>query len=422
MSTDHAGNHSGDSAGQPVARPPRRFRTRLLLVLVGAGALAVLAVGLAGFVVIDKLLAISLEPVATVLDDVDRHLEANGDGILGEDVQEAQLYLVQAELARSSLAGLAPWVFIGVLAVILAALAIVALRLSRSLSTPIERLTNGMLRFARGDLEHRVPESAGRRGDELDFLIDRFNRMGAELLAQRERLRVSEELAAWQDVARALAHELKNPLTAMKLAVARTARAIDRVDFEPAVERAFRESMQLFDQEMDVLIRMTKSFSEFAKLPSPSLESVELGAVLEEAVALYREASPVALEVEIGQPAYLRGDAGQLRRALGNLIKNAMEASKPGDGPIRVDIELTGKRARVVIADSGRGIKEPLSGKALTRSLGSTKPEGSGLGLPIAYKIIHDHLGSLALEPGPAGGCRAVVFLPILDAEEDPSS
>ena len=136
MSTHHAGNHSGDSTGHAVARPPRRFRTRLLLVLVGAGALAVLAVGLAGFVVIDKLLAISLEPVAAVLDDVDRHLEASGDGALGEDVQQAQLYLVQAELARGSLAGLAPWVFFGVLAVILAALAIVALRLSRSLSTP----------------------------------------------------------------------------------------------------------------------------------------------------------------------------------------------------------------------------------------------------------------------------------------------
>ena len=227
-------------------------------------------------------------------------------------------------------------------------------------------------------------------------------------------MRVTEELAAWQDVARALAHELKNPLTAMKLAVARTARAIDRVDLEPPVENAFRESMQLFDQEMDVLIRMTKSFSEFAKLPRPTLESVELAGLLEEVAALYREASPVAIELDVGEPPYVvRGDPGQLRRALGNLVKNATEASRePATVPIRISTRSgPDQRVRVIVSPTAGGAsRSRYPARQLTRSLGSTKPDGSGLGLPISYKIIHDHRG----EPGPRAGSRWRLPAPIV--------
>ncbi|GAB4510220.1 MAG: hypothetical protein Tsb0020_27230 [Haliangiales bacterium] len=413
-------------ASTPIVRAPRRFRTRLLVVLIGAGALAVVASGVVGAVVIDKFLAISLAPVTEVLDRVDRDL--SGDAALADDVREAQVYLLQTELARRSLANIAPLAFAVTLAVVLLALVVIAARLSRRLSIPIEQLADGMVHYENGDLSYRVPEPAsaplsasdpGQRppasaDDELAFLLRRFNQMGQQLESQRARLQLSEELAAWQDVARALAHELKNPLTAMKMAVARTTRALTRIDIAAADADALRDSMQLLDQEMDVLIRMTKSFSAFAKLPRPNLRTIDLAAVLAEIVALYQEGAPVAIETEFDPSVAIptRGDPDQLHAALGNLVKNAIEASRADSGPVRIAVTRAGDALQVVIRDDGRGIAEPISGGALTRSLGSTKPEGSGLGLPIAHKIIHEHGGSLALEPGPQGGCRALVTLP----------
>src|SRR5207237_6447842 len=104
-------------------------------------------------------------------------------------------------------------------------------------------------------------------------------------------------------------------------------------------------------------------------------------------------------------------DADQLRRALGNLIKNALEACRPGDAPVQVAAEAGGGAVRVTVSDAGAGIGRAIEGAELTRSLGSTKSSGLGLGLPIAHKIVHDHGGTLRLEPLPRG-TRAVVVLP----------
>jgi nitrogen fixation/metabolism regulation signal transduction histidine kinase len=256
--------------------------------------------------------------------------------------------------------------------------------------------------------------------DELGFLVEQFNRMGQELDAQRQRLVAVEKIAAWQEVARHLAHELKNPLTAMQLALSRISRSSDG-ELPPEVARErIGEATALLQDELHVLGRMTASFSEFARLPPPSLTPVDVRRVVTELCALYREQG--ARAEEIPQTAAMTlADEDQLHRALGNLLKNAVEAS-PNGAPVEVSVERGKGRILVRVRDHGPGVSTPIEGPALFRGLASTKPDGSGLGLPITHKIVTDHGGRLRLEPASGGGTVALVELPESQPDSPPAS
>jgi two-component system, NtrC family, nitrogen regulation sensor histidine kinase NtrY len=379
-------------------RTGRRFRSSLLAVMLAAGLLPLAGGGvLVGFG-LSRMLSLSLGRLDPLLE---RAQESSGDPEISRDLSQARVDLLQAELARRSLARLAPWALLAALVVSAALLAAAAVALGRALSRPVERLAKGMLQVAAGDLSVRVPEEGGE--NELRLLVRQFNRMTAELEAQRTRLQLTEELAAWQNVARGLAHELKNPLTAMRMAVARVA----RLGSPPAAESA-----QLLAEQIDVLLRMTESFSQFARLPAPRKVPVDLAELLRETTTLYASGAPVPVECA-SDPLRLDADPDQLRRAFGNLIKNALEASRPGDGPVEIDAREHAGKARVLVRDAGAGIPARLDGAQLLRSLGTTKPQGSGLGLPIAQKIVHEHGGTLVLEPREGRGAQAVVELPL---------
>jgi nitrogen fixation/metabolism regulation signal transduction histidine kinase len=379
-------------------RTGRRFRRRILAVMLAAGLLPLAGGGLVAAFGLSRMLSLSLGRLDPLLERAQGSVR---DPTLSRELSQARVDLLQAELARRSLARLAPWALLAAVAATAALLAAAAVTLGRALSRPVERLAEGMLQVAAGDLSVRIPDEGGE--DELRLLVRQFNRMTAELDAQRKRLQLTEELAAWQTVARGLAHELKNPLTAMRMAVARVA----RLDSPPAAESA-----QLLGEQIDVLLRMTESFSQFAKLPAPRKMPVDLAELLRETSTLYSGGAPVPVEC-VTDPLRLDGDPDQLRRAFGNLIKNALEASRPGDGPVEIEArELSGK-ARVLVRDRGAGVGARLDGAQLLRSLGTTKPQGSGLGLPIAQKIVHEHGGTLVLEPREGRGAQAVVELPL---------
>lgn len=379
-------------------RTGRRFRRRLLAVMLAAGLLPLAGGGLLVGFGLSRMLSLSLGRLDPLLE---RAQMGARDPALSHELSQARVDLLQAELARRSLAKRAPWALLAVIGASAALLAGAAVALGRALSRPVERLARGMLQVAAGDLSVRVPEEGGE--DELRLLVRQFNRMTAELQAQRTRLQLTEELAAWQSVARGLAHELKNPLTAMRMAVARVARL-----GSPAAT----ESAQLLGEEIDVLLRMTESFSQFAKLPAPRKVPLDLAELLRETSTLYAGGSPVPVEC-VTDPLRLDGDPDQLRRAFGNLIKNALEASRPGDGAVEVEAREHAGKARVLVRDRGAGIPARLDGAQLLRSLGTTKPQGSGLGLPIAQKIVHEHGGTLVLEPREGRGAQAVVELPL---------
>jgi two-component system nitrogen regulation sensor histidine kinase NtrY len=140
---------------------------------------------------------------------------------------------------------------------------------------------------------------------------------------------------------------------------------------------------------------------------------LDLGALLEEVAGLYREQAPAGLAVHLGARPTVAGDADQLRRAFGNLVKNALEATRD-DGPVEIILENPSPAAiRVVVRDAGVGIAAPIEGGALVAGLASSKAAGrSGLGLPITQKIVHDHGGRLRLQPRAPRGTEAIVELP----------
>jgi nitrogen fixation/metabolism regulation signal transduction histidine kinase len=385
--------------------PPARFRRRLLAVMLVTGLVPLVLLGFIARQALQELLSVSLAPVEQVLDDVSAELAREGRSPAALD--EARLNLAQAELVRRALVRRTPLLIAALLLVSAAVLTAAAVLLGRTLTRPVSTLTQGMWAYARGDLSVQLPAPASPR-DELQFLLVQFNRMGRELAAQREHLKAAEQIAAWQDVARALAHELRNPLTAMKLALAR----LSRPDAPPDATR-LAESVALLQEEVELLMRMTRSFSDFARLPAPRFQPVALRPLLSEVCALYQGTSPVPVELQPGPEPSLSADPDGLRRLFGNLLKNATEASPPGAAPVRVSVEALPTSLRVAIRDGGSGIPGVLEGPALTRGLFSTKPGGSGLGLPIAQKIVHEHGGVLRLEPAPGGGTLALVELPL---------
>lgn len=389
--------------------PPPRFRRRLLAVMLLAGLVPLVLLGVVTQGVLERVLSVSVAPVEAVLDDVSVSMERQG--LSRDALDEARLNLAQAELTRRALARRVP-AFIAVLVLVSGCvLALAAVLLGRALTKPVTTLTEGMWAYARGDLSVRLPTVDPPR-DELQFLLGQFNRMGQELVAQRERAKSAEQIAAWQDVARALAHELKNPLTAMKLSLARLSRSDPA---SPADATRISESVALLQEEVELLMRMTQSFSTFARLPVPHFQDVPLRPLLSEVCSLYARTSAVPVELVPGPEVSLRADPDGLRRLFGNLVKNATEASSEGAPPVRVSLEpaATGG-VRVTVADGGSGVPGVLEGAALTRGLFSTKPEGSGLGLPISQKITHEHGGQLRLEPVPGGGTLASVELPLV--------
>jgi nitrogen fixation/metabolism regulation signal transduction histidine kinase len=414
--------------------PPRRFRRRLLALLLAAGLAPLAAWGLLSSAIVQRALSLS-PPLAPLLERAEAAAARPGsDPTLEAELRDARLNLAQAELARRALLRRVPGSLALALAASAAFLALGAWALGRQLARPVARLTDGMVRYERGELGHQIADDGAR--DELALAIRQFNRMGRELVAQQARLRATEQIAAWQGVARALAHELKNPLTAMKMALARLRRRLFPMGtlggspYPPAMgavgqsppapdaissESAAAEALALLDEEIDVLLRMTRSFSEFARLPAPTPRPLDLAALVEEVCAVYAAQAPdVGLVVRAAVRPTVDADGDQLRRALGNLVKNALEASRQGDAAVEVEIAAGDRtdRVRVTVSDAGAGIAAPLEGEALGRGLASTKADGSGLGLPIAHKIVHDHGGSLRLEPRSPRGTRALLELP----------
>ncbi len=371
-----------------------------------AGLVPLVLMGLLAQRALEQLLSVSVAPVERVLEDVSAELKRRG--ISQAPLDEARLNLAQAELARRALVRRVPLFIAALVLGSAAVLALAAVLLGRALSRPVTTLTQGMGAYAQGDLSVRLPAPDMPR-DEFQFLFAGFNRMGQELLAQRERLKAAEQIAAWQDIARALAHELKNPLTAMKLSLAR----LSRTDGAPPDSTRIAEAVSLLQEEVELLMRMTQSFSAFARLPTPRFQPVALRPLLAEVCTLYQGTSPVPVELAPGEELSLLADPDGLRRLFGNLVKNATEASAPGAPPVRLSVEARPSALRITVRDGGAGIPSALEGAALTRGLFSTKPGGSGLGLPIAQKIAHEHGGSLRLEPATGGGTLALVDLPL---------
>jgi len=285
---------------------------------------------------------------------------------------------------------------------------LVARATARRISRPVTDLAHAADRLAAGDLAHRAPAPAGS-SDEIADLVTAFNRMGAQLERSRDELLRAERLAAWRDVARRVAHEIRNPLTPISLAVHRLGK---RLGDDPAA----RESLTSIGEEIDNLRRISEVFSEFAKMPDAEPAPTDLAHIASSVVELYRDSVPgVALELDGPDSLPIVGDRDLLRRAVANLVKNAGEALAATGGTIRVALRRDGSMAMVEVSDDGPGVPEEIR-DTLFRPGVSARPGGSGLGLAMVQRIASDHRGALqwkAADPGSVFTIR----IPIRESE-----
>jgi nitrogen fixation/metabolism regulation signal transduction histidine kinase len=297
----------------------------------------------------------------------------------------------------------------GILLAILASLWIAA-RVSR----PIEQLARAAEQVASGNWETTVPErKRGRGRDEVDVLARGFNHMTGQLANQRERLVQSERVAAWRELARRLAHELKNPLFPLQLTVENLVRARELPSEE--FGEVFRESTQTLSMEIANLKTIIARFSDFSKMPTPALERIDARDAIERVRALYEAAgqseAKIRFNVELSdQPMPLDADPELLHRALSNLVLNAMDAMPEG-GTLTLSAEPSGNQVEIRIADTGAGLT-PEECKRLFTPYYTTKQHGTGLGLAIVQSVVADHEGTIAVESRPGGGAVFIITLP----------
>jgi two-component system, NtrC family, nitrogen regulation sensor histidine kinase NtrY len=332
---------------------------------------------------------------------MDPELSARLDAVAAGGGRQRQMGGFYRELLRGEV--LITLVGLGLVLLLIALL--LSRRLARQLASPLADLAEGTKRIAAGELDYRVRTHAR---DEVADLVAAFNRMGEDLEHGRDELLRAERVAAWQGIARRLAHEIKNPLTPINLAMHR----IEGKCEDPAVS----ESIEAVLEETANLERLADEFSIFARLPEPEPEAAEftdlLGAVLE----LYLDAKRYRCRRE-GWPeaAPLRVDPGQIRQLLANLVKNAAEAMG-AEGELVLRLTGEAKHWRLEIEDSGPGI--PGDPEALFTPYVSSKAAGTGLGLAIARKIAEDHGGGLEAANIEGGGARFTLRLPRPESEE----
>jgi signal transduction histidine kinase len=285
-----------------------------------------------------------------------------------------------------------------------------SLWIAARVSRPIELLAHAAEEVASGNWDVRVPE---RGHDEVSVLARSFNHMTERLASQREQLVQSERVAAWRELARRLAHELKNPLFPLQLTVENLvrARALSTEEFD----EVFRESTATLGMEIANLKAIIGRFSDFSKMPKPELERIDAKDVIERVRSLYEGAASreakIDFEMKIaGQPMPMMADPELLHRALSNLVLNAMDAM-PNGGKLTVSARPQGANIEIRVADTGEGLTQEECERLFTPYY-TTKQHGTGLGLAIVQSVVADHGGTIAVESRTGSGATFIITLP----------
>jgi len=315
--------------------------------------------------------------------------------------------LPRGELDR--LTGLVRGLALGLAAAALVGAVLAAVLLSGRIARPVRDLAEQSRRVAAGERGAAVDAPPG---DEVGELARAFNAMTAELRTSRERLLQTERVAAWREMARRLAHELKNPLFPIQLSIETLRRAWDEPGGRERFEALFRESSDTVIDELQSLRRIIDEFSEFARMPRPELKPVDVGAVIEQVLTLYQaRAADVTMEKDVAAGlGTVSADRALLARALANLVANALEAM-PDGGTLRVRAAPAENGVVVEIADTGPGLDDDQRTRLFTPYY-TTKKGGTGLGLAIVQGIVSDHAGRIEARSAPGEGTTFILYLP----------
>ncbi len=289
---------------------------------------------------------------------------------------------------------------------------LISIWLAARFTRPVEQLAEGARSVAGGNWETRVdiPNT-----DELGELAEAFNTMTHEIITQRERLLQAERVAAWRELARRLAHELKNPLFPLQITVENLLRARSLPAAE--YEEIFKESTTTLLAEIANLKTIIGRFSDFSKMPQPQLQRVQVNDLLRRIVTLHEtqfkaEGKPAIqanLDLESSLPQ-IDADPDLLHRVFSNLVLNAMDAM-PNGGTITLRTRDNDHSVHIEIADSGTGLTPEECSRIFTPYY-TSKQHGTGLGLAIVQSVISDHHGTINVESEPGHGTTFKIDLP----------
>jgi two-component system nitrogen regulation sensor histidine kinase NtrY len=332
--------------------------------------------------------------------------------LFGRDNQLLAILLV--ENSRSELAALKKYIqgtalLVGSGAILLGL--VLSFWTASRVTRPLRELTSRVRQVAGGKWDTRATVTSS---DEVGQLARDFNRMTEQLVEHRDRMIQAERVAAWRELARRLAHELKNPLFPLQITIENLQRARET----PQFEEVFRESTTTLLAELENLKTIVGRFSDFAKMPAPELEPMNLNAVVREVIKLFdaqiqapgRPAVEVKLELDENL-ATLRADPEQIRRALRNLILNALDAM-PDGGQLTIRTQNLDGKAALDVSDSGTGLTSEECERLFTPYY-TTKQHGTGLGLAIVQSVVSDHKGTITVHSEPGKGATFRIELRI---------
>jgi len=279
---------------------------------------------------------------------------------------------------------------------------------SSQISRPVERLAAFSERLAKGEWDEPLELRSVR---EIQILAEALDRMRQDLRSYRGKLVVSERQAAWGQMARKVAHEIKNPLTPIAISVADLKRSYEqkRPDFPAILDQAARTVAD----EVESLRRLLQEFSEFGRFPAPRLGPCRLADLLADLEALYaREIDAGRLTIRrTGGDVEFTADRGQIRQALVNLVKNGLEATEAG-GAVALAARRDGQTLEIAVSDTGPGLTAEQRTNLFAPGF-TTKAEGSGLGLTIVERIVSDHRGSVSVDADTSQGITFRIRLPL---------
>ncbi len=267
---------------------------------------------------------------------------------------------------------------------------------SRRITRPIAQLQEGVSEIGAGNLTYQIAvQSKGEVGE----LADGFNHMALALKQSLEEHKAAERIAVWRDVARQLAHEVKNPLFPIRLSVENLQAAKDRPEI---FENIFDECTDTIIEEVDRIRELIDEFHQYARLPVPDRHPVDLNDIVDAVLKLYMELSQaqnITVEKQLSQLTPLSLDREQMERAVGNLVKNAIEAM-PDGGTLTLRTYSTSKNDNLItleVQDNGHGMSAETRKNLFTPDY-TTKSYGTGLGMAIVRRIITVHGGEIGVE------------------------
>ncbi len=348
----------------------------------------------------------SLDPEQVVITDTAR----DGDEALAELV-DAEGVAQGVVVWRPGLDRRAPPLLLWIASVAVLAVGLALLfggYLNRWLQSSVDDLTEAATRVGKGDFDTTLRDDAG---GAFPATATAFNRMTRDLRDARAQLRQTERVAAWQEIAKRLAHELKNPLSPIRLSIEtlRKARARPGEDFDAL----FDESTQTILEEVERLRQIVDEFSRFARLPAPSLRKTDLRGAISQAASLQAEGPvPVRLILPAG-PVEAFVDSDQIIQVVHNLLHNARDAAgaahPDGGGAVEVSLERDEGTVLIRVKDNGAGIPEGET-EMIFEPYYTRKESGTGLGLAISQRIVTEHRGRIDVESQPGKTVFTVVL------------